>query len=175
MKKKTIAAFGFFAVSAVLILLTSSAPANAQLLDPSYSLNTLASYLKTPHDIAHYIWRHFSFETDRRQFGENERIQTAEELLLNKRGDCEDFARFAYEILKLKGKRPMILNLYGKKYAHSVCLFKENGGYYVIDGKETHRFETMHLNKIAKHLYPFWEKGILLSPEKQKIIGVFHA
>lgn len=62
--KKGVAAYWVFAVSLVLVTFVVTAEAKAQLLDRNLSLRDLANQLQTPEDIAHYLWRHFSFESD---------------------------------------------------------------------------------------------------------------
>lgn len=160
MKKKTIAAFGFFAVSIVLIFLYTSAPANAQLLDQNFSVNTLASYLKNPQDVALYMWRHFDFERDQQQFGQEDYWQSADEILQSKKGDCEDFAVFAHEILKRNGQSAFIMNLYGAK-PHSICVFKSNGLYGAVDGGNYIAAEFKDINSLLNYMDPFWKKAAI--------------
>ena len=161
MKKKTIAAFGFFAVSVLLVLIYTSAPANAQLLDQNFSINTLASYLKNPQDVALYMWRHFDYEGDRRQFGQEDYWQTAAETAQNKKGDCEDFAIFAKQILELNGYRSFILNLYGTK-DHSICIFKQHGKYGAVDGGKFVPANFNDLRSLISYMDRFWTKASIV-------------
>ncbi len=158
MKKKTIAAFGFFAVSVALLLIYTSAPANAQLLDQNFSVNTLASYLRNPQDVALYMWRHFDFVRDQQQFGREDYWQSAAEILQTKKGDCEDFAIFAQEILKQNGVSAFILNLYGAK-PHSICIFKSKGLYGAVDGGNYVSAQFKDLTSLLNYLDPFWKKA----------------
>lgn len=161
MKKKTIAAFGLFAASVALILIFTSAPANAQLLDQNFSVNTLASYLKTPQDVALYMWRHFDYEGDRRQFGKDDYWQSPQEILANKKGDCEDFAVFAKQILELNGYSAHVLNLYGTK-DHSICIFKKGGKYGAVDGGKFVAADFKDLQSLITYMDRFWTKASIV-------------
>ena len=141
-----------------------SAEADARLLDRGLSLEILAHQLRTPEQIARYMWQHFAFETDQRQFGRQDHWQSPEELLANQKGDCEDFALFAHSLLKINGIPSLLLNLYGKRFAHTVCVFKENGRYHAIDGTDVKRFDAEDINSLSFQLYPFWEKSAVVSP-----------
>ena len=142
---KSVAAYGVFALGVVIAFFTMNAEAKAQILDRSLSLRELAGKLQTPDDIAHYLWRNIGFEEDQTQFGQEEYWQSPEELLTTRQGDCEDFANFANELLRMNGYSSFLLNLYGGSSDHTVCVFKENGKYNVIDGAEVLRFEANDL------------------------------
>ena len=162
--KKSVAAYWVFALSLVLVTLTMHAEAEAQILDRSLSLRELARQLQTPDDIAHFLWRNFLFENDQSQFGTEEHWQTPEEFLMNRRGDCEDFAIFAREILRLHGTTAFLLNIYGGHFSHTVCVFREDGRYSVLDGTEVRRYNTEDLKDIASRLYPYWKWGAIVAP-----------
>ena len=168
--KKPIAAIGLFAASLVLFLFSSlTAEANAQLLDRTLSLANLSLELKTPENIAHYMWRNFVFETDQRQFGREEYWQSPQELMQTRKGDCEDFAVFAYELLKRQGIQTFLLNVYGGSFAHTVCVFKDKGKYQIIDGSDIKRVNASSLDELSKKIYPFWEPLRKFIVEDQKL------
>ena len=160
--KKSVAAYWVFAVSLVLVSFVMTAEAKAQLLDRSLSLRDLADQLQTPEDVAHYLWRHFSFESDQAQFGKEEYWQSPEEFLTTRRGDCEDFALMAHEILKMKGVKTYLVNIYSDRYAHTVCVFKENDKFNVIDGTRVIRLESENLQELSSKIYPFWNQGAIV-------------
>ena len=164
MKKKTIAAFGFFAVSVALVLIYTSAPANAQLLDQNFSINTLASHLKNPQDVALYMWRHFNYEGDQRQFGQEDYWQSAAEIFQTKKGDCEDFAIFAKQILEINGYRAFILNLHGTK-DHSICIFKQGGKYGAVDGGQFIAADFENLQSLISYIDRFWTKAAIVEAD----------
>jgi hypothetical protein len=164
MRNTAVAAIRLFALSFVLLHIMSVAEAKAQPLDRSLSFQDLAFQLKTPETIARFLWENFAFEDDQRQFGKAEHWQSPEEFLKNHKGDCEDFARFAYEVFKLNGTTAFLLNVYGETFGHTVCVFKENGKYQIIDGTEVRRYDAENLNDLAAQIYPFWETGAIVTP-----------
>ena len=169
MKQKAVAAIKGLAVSVGMVLVfLINADANAQLPDRSLSLADLAFQLKTPENIAHYLWRNFAFEYDRRLFGREEYRQPAEEFMANSRGDCEDFANLAYHLLRLNGFEAFLMNIYGSGFAHTVCVFKENGRYQAIDGSDLKRVEAEDLKELAGRLRPFWKDATLGVPLKAR-------
>ncbi|MBI3306315.1 MAG: transglutaminase-like cysteine peptidase [Candidatus Omnitrophica bacterium] len=162
--KKTIATLWVFAISFVLAALAMNAEARAHALDRTLSFRELTNQMQTPEEIARYMWRNFQFESDQTNFGKEEYWQTAQEFLQNRRGDCEDFAIFANEMLKLNGVSSFILNIYGSGgFAHTVCVFKENGRYSVIDGTQVLHFKSKSITDLMSKIYPFWKEGAIVS------------
>ena len=169
MKKKAVAAAQGLAISVVLgIVLFITADANAQLPDRNLSLADLAQQLKTPDNIAHYLWRNFLFENDQRLFGREEYRQSAEEFLSNHRGDCEDFANMAYTLLRLNGIEAFLMNIYGSHFAHTICIFKENGKYQAIDGSDLKRVQAENLGELAGRIHPSWKEAKVGTPLKAR-------
>ncbi len=167
MKKKAIAAAKGFAVSiGLLFVFFLTADANAQLPDRNLSLADVAHQLKTPENIAHYLWRNFVFENDWRLFGREEYRQSPEEFLSNKRGDCEDFANMAYQLLRLNGFEAFLMNIYGDRFAHTVCIFKMNGNYQAIDGSDLKQVTAKNLNELANKIRPFGKTATVGIPLK---------
>ena len=157
--KKAVAALVVFAVSLVLVsTISMNADANAQIPGRGLSFVNLATQLNTPSKIADFMWRNFSYEKDRRQFGKEDYWQSPQELLQNKKGDCEDFASFAHGMLKLNGISSYVMNIYGKRYAHTVCVFKMDGKYHVIDGHDLKSYKSENLKDLISHVYPFWKQ-----------------
>ena len=152
--KQTILALSF--IAAFLLPIAGSEAQAA----PAFS--AVAQTLNSPEDIAKYIWKNFRVESDQAQFGREDHWQTPDELLKNRKGDCEDFSRFAYEILKKNGISAFMINVYGKKYAHTVCVFKENGKYHILDGTDVKRTNAKSLNEVFEKIYPFWDTGAIV-------------
>ena len=175
MKKKAIAAAKGFALSVGLALVfLITADANAQLPDRILSLADIAHHLKTPDKIGDYLWRNFLSDSDWRVFGREEYRQSPNEFLSTGRGDCEDFANMAYHLLRLNGFEAFLMNIYGSNSGHTVCVFKENGRYQVIDGSELKRVNAENLNDIASKIRPSWKEAKVGVPlEKQGENGFF--
>lgn len=166
---KRVAAKWAFAASLVLVLpYVMTAQAKAQIPDRTLSFREISQTLNQPQAIARYIWHNFVFEDDTRQFGAADYWQTPEELLATGRGDCEDFALFAREALRLNGKSAYLLNVYGDRYSHTVCLLKEDSGYQVIDGTEVFDVDSANLREVASFLYPYWKSAAIVEPAPAK-------
>lgn len=162
---KRIAASWLFAVGVVVfIFCIGTAEAKAQTLDQNPSLRDLATKLQTPENIAKYLWKNFLFENDQRLFGTEEHWQSPEEFLKNRKGDCEDFALFAHEMLKANGISSFLLNVYGGRFAHTVVVFKEDGKYHVIDGSDVRRLGAGNLREVASEIYPHWKTAAIVAP-----------
>ncbi|MBI3316522.1 MAG: transglutaminase-like cysteine peptidase [Candidatus Omnitrophica bacterium] len=166
--RNSVAAIWVFVASLVLVnSLLMTAEANAQTLDRGLTLRDLSFELTTPQDIARYIWKNFLYEDDQRLFGVRDRWQSPEELLKNKRGDCEDFALFAREVLRLQGYHTFLLNLYGDRYAHTLCIYKENGKYRALDGTEVLPYAEVHLNDLIQKIHSPWKSGAIVTPSHE--------
>ena len=149
------------AVGVLMIGLTAHQE-TAQAFESKISLQFLAQQFHTPQDLAHFMWRHFRFEADQSQFGREDYWQSPEELLTRQEGDCEDFALFAHEVLKRMGQASLVLNIYGDRFAHSICLFKQNGRYQIFDGASLISSKAQNLEEIASEIYPFWKKATIV-------------
>lgn len=160
--KRNVAAHPLWVACVVLLCWTVSTQGSAQIFEQRALLGDLASSLKTPEAIAHFMWRHFIFESDRNHFGREDYWQSPEELFLTRRGDCEDFALFAHELLKRNGIPSFLLSLYGKGLGHTVCIFKENGRYRAIDEVRLLRYGSPDLLKLFSEIYPFWQHAAVV-------------
>lgn len=158
MKKFTNCLFILLIIS--LAVSVTPLQANASLAGlPSFQ--HLASNLSSPEDIAKFIWRHFQVESDQTQFGTEDRWQSPNELLKSERGDCEDFALFAYEIFKAQGTQAFLLNIYGQGYGHTVCVFRQGKDYHAVDGTRVVRGGDS-LEQLLSKIYPFWKSAAIV-------------
>ena len=150
----------------IFIIVGSGAPFSrlAQAFETGASLESLAQEFHNPKDLAHFMWRHFQFDYDQNQFGQEEYWQSPEELLANRNGDCEDFAIFAHEILKYMGQPSVILSIYGDRFSHAVCIFKHGGEYQIFDGASLVKSKAGSLTELTSEIYPFWKKIAIVSP-----------
>lgn len=169
--KKSVAACWVFALGLVLVSTVMIAEAKAQIIGRNLTLRELSTTLQTPDQIAHYMWRHFVFEQDQRQFGQNEYWQTPQELLINRKGDCEDFAQFSHTLLKAAGISSFMFNIYGDGYAHTVTVFKENGKYNAIDGVRVMHYQADSLDELSEMIHPFWKKSAIVGASPKKRSG----
>ena len=162
--RKGLAACRAVVVGLVFVFSVMVAETKAQPLDRVLSLRDLAGQLNTPDDIARYLWKNFTFEEDQRQFGKEEYWQSPEEFLETHKGDCEDFALFAHALLQMQGIPSFLLNIYSGRVAHTVCVFRENGRYQVIDESRVKRYGAKNLDELMTRILPFWQKGAIVTP-----------
>ncbi len=135
------------------------------------TFQALASDLNSPDAIAKFIWRHFQTESDQTQFGTEDRWQSPSELLASGRGDCEDFALFAYEIFKANGTQAFMLNIYGKGYGHTVCIFRDGKNYNALDGTQVVRGGNS-LESLISKIQPFWNHAAIVKAVKGSGHGI---
>ena len=145
--------------------------AHAETIGSGFSFQNLIHQLQTPETITRFMWKYFRVESDQRQFGTEEYWQSPEELLRNRQGDCEDFAIFAHQILKSHGWNSFLMNIYGGRFPHTVCVFKENGTYHVIDGTDLIRTKTTDLKALISEIDPFWKEGAIVTHQKNSKQG----
>lgn len=162
--KKNIAAILSYAAYTVLLFTVLVPNADAQILTQSpLTFHKIATELSTPEAIGRYLWKNFVYESDQSNFGKEEYWQTPEEFIANGKGDCEDFALFAAELLKNTGKQAFVLNIYGRKFAHTVCVYLDNGRYNVIDGTDVKKYEADDLSSLMSKIHPHWNKGAIVA------------
>jgi len=125
----------------------------------------------TPKAMVRFMWKNFAFETDRRQFGTEDYWQSPQELMRTQKGDCEDFAIFAYEFLRMNRVPSLLLSIYGKGYGHTVAVYREKGKYNIIDGTEMRTIETKSLQKMLTTIYPFWTRSAIVTPSARSPEG----
>lgn len=163
MKKIIATILGFAAVS-VLVSTVFLTDAKAQILtQPPLGSTSLTKQISSPEALGHYLWKNFSYESDQSNFGKNDYWQTPEEFIANGKGDCEDFAVFASELLKQTGRKAFVLSIYGDGYAHTICVFMENGRYQAIDETEVKRVNASDLQSLMSSIYPYWNKGAIVA------------
>ncbi len=94
------------------------------------SFADLAVRLNTPEKIEAYMQKELSFRADAdfTVFDAEEYWQSPEELIKNKRGDCEDFSEFAKEILIRNGFEAVLFEGVWESRAHAVTVFKDKAG-----------------------------------------------
>ena len=144
---------------AVAVWLASVPPITAE--NTSTSLDKLAFLYTTPKTIAAFLKHEFTFERDWDLFGEAEHWQTPQEFLTKRKGDCEDYALLAQGLLVRNGIEAYVFSLYGEGYAHTVCVFVEEGRYNVINQDRVRYYRTKSLEALASAIYPAWTVGAI--------------
>jgi len=134
--------------------------ASADTSAPKTTSRTLAEYYPTPEALAAYLEQALTFEEDTDLFGQVDYWQSPKEFLARGKGDCEDYALLAYTVLKRQGVEAFPFSLYGPNgFAHTVCVFVEDGRYNVINQDKVLRYEADSLEMLADLLCPTWSWG----------------
>ena len=143
------------AISLASIPQVSSDPVRAES-----PLELIARACPTPERLALFLHQYVVFQDDQALFGETDYWQSPEEVLIRGRGDCEDFALLACDLLNRQGKQAFIFSLYGEKgYAHTVCVFLEKGLYSVLNQDRLIWCRTGSLEELAGKLCARWKWG----------------
>lgn len=155
MFKHFVAACAAFTAIAIAVPSVSSDPARADTL-----LESAARSCATPDQLAGFLKKNLVFQEDLALFGEVDYWQSPEEVIARGRGDCEDYALLARDLLIRAGKQAFIFSLYGEGgYAHTVCVFKDGKGYSVLNQDKLVHYPVSTLEELAGRIQPRWEWG----------------
>ena len=98
---------------------------------------------------------------DETLFGVADYWQAPEELAVRRKGDCEDYALLARELLQRNGIEAYVFSLFGDGgYAHTVSVFMDRGGRYnVINQDKVTYYRVSSLQALASSIYCRWTFG----------------
>ena len=123
-------------------------------------LDSIARSQSTPDQLARFLKARLLFQEDISLFGQADYWQAPEEVLVRGKGDCEDYALLASDLLRRQGKKAFLFSLYGPKgYAHTVCVFMEDGRYNLMNQDRLVRARAASLEELAGTLCREWEWG----------------
>ena len=123
-------------------------------------LDLVARNYSTPEQLACFLKARLTFQEDLSLFGQADYWQAPEEVLVRGRGDCEDYALLANDLLKRQGKETFVFSLYGPRgYAHTVCVFVEGGRYSLLNQDRLVSTRAASLEELAGKLCRDWEWG----------------
>ena len=91
------------------------------------TINEMAKYCNRPWKLGLYLWHHIWYKSDQAKHGIPDHWQTAEQTLIDRNGDCDDFAVLAKAVLEKQGKKPIIMSAYNGKDGHAECVFYYKG------------------------------------------------
>lgn len=126
---------------------------------PAAGIPGLAQLYPTPETLGSFLAREMAFREDREVFGRADHWQSPEEFLSRRQGDCEDYALLAEAVLRRQGKEAFVFSLYGPGYAHTVCIFKEQGLYHIFNQDKVIRCSAGSVEEAAALLCPQWKWG----------------
>ena len=86
----------------------------------------------TPERVNDFMQVSFRYVSDRELFGVDELWQTPADTFENKAGDCEDFALFAWFLLRLHGVPAHLFAAFTAERGHAVCTYEEHGRLHTI-------------------------------------------
>jgi hypothetical protein len=121
------------------------------------SIEQIAKLYPSPEALAGFLQHEFSFKDDLSLFHQADYWQDPDEFLTRRQGDCEDYALLAEAVLAQLGKRAFVFSVYGAAYAHTVCVFIEDGAYRVINQDRLMPWKAHTLKEIASRLCPDWD------------------
>ncbi len=132
----------------------------------SLILDQLAHQYTTPDAIASFLATKFTFDSDQAIFGEADHWQQPVEFLNRGKGDCEDYAMLARELLRRNWIKAEVFSIYGANgFAHTVCIFLDSHGLYnVIDQGMLLVVEAETLQEVASALCPNWTTSGITQP-----------
>lgn len=127
---------------------------------PELSVESIAQACPTPRDLARFLQKRMTFQTDSQLFGKEDHWQSPEEFLKRGSGDCEDYALLAQAVFASQGREAYVLSLFGRDgYAHTVCVFSERGRWRVLTQDRLLPVRAPSLEEAASTLHPQWTWG----------------
>ncbi len=126
----------------------------------SSSIQALALQLSSPKAIAQWMKKNLDFKEDQAIFGTEDYWQSAQEILKRKAGDCEDYAILAKALLDELGMESYVISFYGPNdYAHTIVLFKDKGGYNVMNEDRLYHYHSKTVEEALSRVHPEWTWG----------------
>lgn len=131
-------------------------------------LSLLAQEIKDPEGLSQYMKKNFTYRSDSRNYGKDEFWQSAEEMMGQKVGDCEDYAAFAKAILERLGFQTTIVSVYWNTNAHTVAVFKADGklGYFDLHKLKTSRADSVA--DLAGDIHGGWDYAALMRQQNRQ-------
>ncbi len=139
---------------ALLCLSATTAPLGATA---AVSLTAALAPLSSPHAVAHFLSKNFTFGEDTRLFGEPDHWQTPEEFWVRGVGDCEDYALLARLALEQLGYEAHVVSFYGADdLGHTVTIFRDGGDYRILNEDRLEPIRAASLEEALSTLNPGW-------------------
>ncbi len=126
------------------------------------ALSPILEKIQTPKQLSKFMSKNFKFVEDPDNFNKIDYWQSPEEMLANKKGDCEDFALFAAAALKDLGYESQVVSMYGTNgFAHTVAVYKEEGKYRVFNDGKLYKYDTETIEEALSEIYGEWQWAAL--------------
>jgi hypothetical protein len=126
-----------------------------------HELDWLAHTYTTPKQISEFLTSHFTFQSDVELFGQVEYWQRPDEFLARRKGDCEDYAVLAKELLVRNGYEAYLFSLFGlNQYGHTICVYRDREGRFnAINEARHYRYRVSSLEDVATQMFQGWTFG----------------
>jgi len=166
MEKRAVRQMKAAAVIAGIILSVFSAPSFC--FSQNQALAPVLISITTPEQLAQWFLTDFRYETEMPDTWQN-----ASETLEIKKGDCEDFAILAQDMLNKMGIQSdiLIIKFTGLNQQHAICIFKEGDNYSFISNQELIRTGAATLKEAIQEQYSDWE-SITFTNAKKDILNL---
>mgnify|MGYP001605926310 CR=1 FL=1 len=130
------------------------------------SLAGVTSSVHNPAQLSKWLSNNFRYELE---FPDH--WQPAQETLDLKKGDCEDFAILAQNILKELGIESfiVIVNLKDFKQSHAICVFKDDKYYSFFSNQILVQTGAASIEGAVQEGYPDWASIIFTNSKKQSV------
>jgi len=149
---------------------------NAYALDTP---KTIAERYTLVDSISGYLITYYKYESDIKQFDVEDYWQTAEEMIKNKRGDCEDFAILVQAILKELDIESQLIGLWWEEkdftttykwYAHMIVVFQdENDKYSFMDNQIYIASEKETIEELFEFFTDNWYEYVVYNSDGTEI------
>ncbi|MEM7310952.1 MAG: transglutaminase-like cysteine peptidase [Planctomycetota bacterium] len=96
------------------------------------SFDEAVQRFRTPREVSDFMQVAFEYVTDQEHFGFEEVWQTPVDTFRNRGGDCEDFALFAWHVLRAGGVPAHLFAAFTERTGHAVCVYEEHGRLHTI-------------------------------------------
>ena len=149
-------------VLAAVLVCTAAPQAVSEPGRAGNPLDAVARSAPTPEQLARFLHAHLTFQEDFSLFGQADYWQAPEEVLVRGKGDCEDYALLANDLLKRQGRESFVFSLYGPGgYAHTVCVFVEGGRFSLLNQDRLIHTGAASIEELADKIHRDWEWGAI--------------
>lgn len=129
------------------------------------SMEDVVERFGTPERVSDYMQVCFRYVSDRELFGEDDVWQPPARVFERRVGDCEDYALFAWHVLRVHGIPAHLFSAFTEGRGHAMCVFEEdwklhticNAGlrrWHVTRGGSQARPNDRTARKLAECIYP---------------------
>ncbi len=155
----------------IVMMLCLNQIASAQTLLPFLSFQ-IFDHL-SPKEFSKFMKKNFEFVEDQKLFGVEDYWQSPEEFLMQRKGDCEDYALFTDYLLKSQGFESWVISFYDSTgYGHTVTFFKVNGKFNVMNEDRLYTYQTNTISEGLTKIHPTWSWAAFAKKQNNRGIAI---